>query len=92
MRHKLPPPRLGIQAGSMLSALVTLMSSDALAMSLRQYDEFALTRSELCQLVVLLPVGGQSLKSARAFSRNSAVASHCMLYSRPGPPRQGGMT
>ena len=46
-RHKLPPPRLVIKAESMLSALMTLMSSDALAVTLRQYDEFALTRSAL---------------------------------------------
>ena len=47
VRHKLPPPRLVIQAESMLSLLTTLMSSDALAMTLRQYDEFPLTRSAL---------------------------------------------
>ena len=47
VRHKLPPPRLVIKAESMLSALITLMSSDALVVTLRQYDEFALTRSAL---------------------------------------------
>jgi len=47
VRNKLPPPRSVIKAESMLSALMTLMSSDALAMTLRQYDEFALTRNAL---------------------------------------------
>jgi len=47
VRNGLPPPRLVIKAESMLSALMTLMSSDALAMTLRQYDEFPLTRRAL---------------------------------------------
>jgi LysR family transcriptional regulator of abg operon len=46
-RHKLPPPRLVIKAESMLSALITMMSSDALVVTLRQYDEFELTRRAL---------------------------------------------
>ena len=46
-RHKLPPPRLVIKAESMLSALITMLSSDALAVTLRQYDEFELTRDAL---------------------------------------------
>lgn len=47
VHHKLPPPRLIIKAESMLSALITLMSSDALVVTLRQYDEFELTRKAL---------------------------------------------
>lgn len=47
VRRKLPPPRLVIRAESMLSLLTTLMASDAIAMTLRQYDEFPLTRSAL---------------------------------------------
>ena len=41
-RNKLPAPRLVVQAESMLTLLTTLMSSDALAITLRQYDEFRL--------------------------------------------------
>lgn len=46
-KHKLPAPKLVVQADSMLTMLMTLMSSDALAITLRQYDEFPLTRSAL---------------------------------------------
>ncbi len=46
-RHGLPAPRVVAQAESMLSALMMVMSSDALAISLRQYNEFPLTRSAL---------------------------------------------
>ena len=42
-KYKLPPPRLVIRAESMLTLLMTLMSSDALAVTLRQYAEFPLT-------------------------------------------------
>lgn len=46
-RHKLPAPKLTVQADSMLTLLTTLMSSNALAITLRQYDEFPLTQSAL---------------------------------------------
>jgi len=46
-RHGLPAPRVVAQAESMLSMLMMVMSSDALAISLRQYAEFPLTRSAL---------------------------------------------
>ncbi len=46
-RFKLPAPRLVVQAESMLTLLTTLMSSDALAITLRQYKEFPLTRKAL---------------------------------------------
>lgn len=46
-RLKLPAPRLVVAADSMLTLLTTLMSSDALAITLRQYDEFPLTRDAL---------------------------------------------
>lgn len=46
-RHRLPPPRSVIQTESMLSLLMTLMSSDGLAITLRQLDEFKATRDAL---------------------------------------------
>ena len=46
-RHRLPAPKLLVQADSMLTLLMTLMSSDALAITLRQYGEFPLTSSAL---------------------------------------------
>lgn len=46
-RHGLPAPRVVAQAESMLSMLMMVMSSDTLAISLRQYAEFPLTRSAL---------------------------------------------
>src|SRR5690606_12275406 len=46
-RNGLPVPRVVGQAESMLSTLMMVMSSDLLAISLRQYDEFPLTRSSL---------------------------------------------
>jgi len=45
--HRLPAPRITVQAESMLSILTTLISSDVLAITLRQFDEFPLTRSAL---------------------------------------------
>ncbi len=46
-RNQLPAPRVVAQAESMLTMLMMVMSSDALAISLRQYNEFPLTRSAL---------------------------------------------
>ncbi|WP_372657490.1 LysR substrate-binding domain-containing protein [Hydrogenophaga sp.] len=46
-RLQLPAPRVVAQAESMLSMLMMVMSSDVLAISLRQYHEFPLTRSAL---------------------------------------------
>ncbi len=46
-RNHLPAPRVVAQAESMLTMLMMVMSSDALAISLRQYNEFALTHSAL---------------------------------------------
>ena len=46
-RNQLPAPRVVAQAESMLTMLMMLMSSDSLAISLRQYNEFPLTRSVL---------------------------------------------
>lgn len=45
--HRLPAPRVVAQAESMLTMLMMVMSSDVLAISLRQYNEFPLTRSAL---------------------------------------------
>ncbi|MEJ7687064.1 MAG: LysR substrate-binding domain-containing protein [Variovorax sp.] len=56
VRHKLPLPRTTIQADSMLSLLTTLMSSDALAITLRQYSEFPLTRGALQMIDVKEPL------------------------------------
>lgn len=46
-RNQLPAPRVVAQAESMLTMLMMVMSSDALAISLRQYSEFPLTRTAL---------------------------------------------
>lgn len=46
-RNGLPVPKVVGQAESMLSMLTMVISSDLLAISLRQYDEFPLTRSRL---------------------------------------------
>lgn len=46
-RNKLPAPRVVAQADSMLSTVMMLMSSDALAISLKQYDETPFIRSVL---------------------------------------------
>ena len=50
--HDLPPPRLVLQAESMLTTLTTLIATDALVVTLRQYDEFALTRTALQRIDV----------------------------------------
>lgn len=55
-RYKLPTPKATIQADSMLSLLTTLMSSDALAVTLRQYSEFPLTRGALKMIEVKEPL------------------------------------
>ncbi|MDM0036866.1 LysR substrate-binding domain-containing protein [Variovorax sp. J22P271] len=60
-RHKLPPPRTTIQADSMLSLMTTLMSSDALAVTLRQYSEFPLTRNALQVIEVKEPLPAPSV-------------------------------
>jgi LysR family transcriptional regulator of abg operon len=46
-QHGLPAPLVVAQAESMLSMLMMVMSSDVLAISLRQYNELPLTRSAL---------------------------------------------
>ncbi|HSV78254.1 MAG TPA: LysR substrate-binding domain-containing protein [Ramlibacter sp.] len=51
-RHGEPAPRLLVQAESMLTLLTTLMASDAVAMTLRQYEEFPLTRGALQRIPV----------------------------------------
>jgi len=60
-RHNLPPPRTTIQADSMLSLLTTLTSSDALAVTLRQYSEFPLTRDALQLIEVKEPLPAPSI-------------------------------
>ncbi|HEY4374542.1 MAG TPA: LysR substrate-binding domain-containing protein [Burkholderiales bacterium] len=45
--HGLPVPQIAVQGESMLSMLMTLMSTDMLTITLRQFDEFPLTRSAL---------------------------------------------
>lgn len=55
-RHQLPAPRVVAQAESMLSMLMMVMSSDVLAISLRQYHEFPLTRSALQVIDVKEPL------------------------------------
>ncbi len=65
VHNGLPPPRLVIKAESMLSALMTLMSSDALAMTLRQYDEFELTRSALQVINIQEPLPAPSIVIVR---------------------------
>lgn len=46
-RHRLPAPRVVAQAESMLTVVMMLMSSDSLAISLRQYNETPFIRSVL---------------------------------------------
>jgi len=48
----LPQPQLAIEAESMLTLLTALMTTDALAITLRQYDEHPLTRSVLQRIEV----------------------------------------
>lgn len=55
-RHDLPAPRVVAQAESMLTMLMMVMSSDALAISLRQYHEFPLTRDALQVIAVREPL------------------------------------
>lgn len=55
-RHGLPRPKVVAQAESMLTMLMMVMSSDALAISLRQYNEFPLTRSALQMIEVKEPL------------------------------------
>ncbi|VCU69035.1 HTH-type transcriptional regulator GbpR [Pigmentiphaga humi] len=51
-RYRLPAPRLVLQAESMLSMLLALTSSDLLAMTLRQYDEFPLSRGAIQRIPI----------------------------------------
>ena len=51
-QHRLPPPRLVLQSESVLTTLATLMATDALVITARQYDEFSLTRSVLQRIDV----------------------------------------
>jgi LysR family transcriptional regulator, regulator of abg operon len=46
-RSKLPPPRLVVQSESTLTLLMTLLSTDSLAITLRQFAEFAVTQKVL---------------------------------------------
>jgi DNA-binding transcriptional LysR family regulator len=48
----LPQPQLMLQAESMLTTLTTVLATDALVMTLRQYDEYSLTRSALQRIDV----------------------------------------
>jgi LysR family transcriptional regulator of abg operon len=83
-RHKLPAPRLVVQAESMLTLLTTLMSSDALAITLRQYDEFPLTRSAL-QIIDIreaLPAPPIVLMQRGGFPLTPAAAFLCDMFRR----------
>ncbi|MES2535797.1 MAG: LysR substrate-binding domain-containing protein [Pseudomonadota bacterium] len=95
--NKLPAPRLVVQAGSMLTLLTTLMSSDALAITLRQFDEFPLTRSALQVIDIkekmpappIMIVRRASLPltpAAEYFCDMFRRASASYLSSRPDPP------
>jgi hypothetical protein len=72
-KHEFSAPRLVVQADSMLTLLTTLMASNALAITLRQYNEFPLTKSALQIIDVLRsnPFGA----CPASFLRHSIAAS-----------------
>ncbi len=51
-QHGMPPPRLVLQAESMLTTLTSVISTDALVLTLRQYEEFPLTRGALHRIPI----------------------------------------
>ncbi len=98
--RKLPPPRLVIRAESMLSALITLMSSDALVVTLRQYDEFELTRRALQVIaieeslpapdIVIIRRAGLPLTPAADYLCDMFRRATAHYVSSHPPPRPGG--
>lgn len=83
-RHKLPAPRLVVQAESMLTLLTTLMSSDALAITLRQYDEFPLTRSvlQIIDIKEALPAPPIVLMKRSGFPLTPSADYLCDMFRR----------
>lgn len=71
MQHKLPPPKVMLQARSALSMMVGVMHTDMLAMVPAQWSDFPITRDAL----TVVPV------------RERLPAPAVVLISRPGLPQ-----
>lgn len=80
----LPQPRLVLQAESMLTTLTTLLATDALAITLRQYDEHPLTRSALQRIEVreVLPAPPIVVVRRAALPLAPAADYFCDMFGR----------
>ncbi len=83
-QRQLPPPRSVIQTESMLSLLMTLASSDALAITLRQFSEFAAIHDTLQVVPIeeVLPAPTIVLINRAALPLTPAAEYFCDMFRR----------
>jgi DNA-binding transcriptional LysR family regulator len=91
---KLPPPRLVLQAESMLTTLTALLATDALTITLRQYEEHPLTRSALERIDVreVLPAPAIVVVQRSALPLAPAADYFCDMFRRASLAYQASLT
>ena len=91
---KLPQPRLVLQAESMLTTLTALLATDALTITLRQYEEHPLTRSALERIDVreVLPAPAIVVVQRSALPLAPAADYFCDMFRRASLAYQASLT